>query len=98
MATGGVPEISKGPSTIYWYLTNTCNQRCAHCWVTAGAEFGQRALRLAELREFFDDAIASGLPDGSISVCSFGISEATRSISVTPDPTASVTSGSRAKE
>jgi AdoMet-dependent heme synthase len=59
--TGGVPEVGKGPGTIYWYLTNTCNQRCAHCWVTAGAEFGKRAVRLSEIREFFDDAIASGL-------------------------------------
>lgn len=56
-----LPAVAAGPTTLYWYMTNTCNQRCAHCWVTAGTEFGKRAVRFGEIRTFLDDAIESGL-------------------------------------
>ena len=58
---GALPRVGAGPTTLYWYMTNTCNQRCAHCWVTAGSEFGTRAARFEELRMFLGDAITSGL-------------------------------------
>lgn len=53
--------LGRGPRTIYWYVTNTCNQRCAHCWITAGREYGGKAARLSELLRFFDEAVAAGL-------------------------------------
>lgn len=56
-----LPTVAAGPTTLYWYMTNTCNQRCAHCWVTAGTEFGKKAVRLEEIRPFLDDAVESGL-------------------------------------
>jgi SynChlorMet cassette radical SAM/SPASM protein ScmF len=46
--------------TIYWTVTSECNQRCKHCWISAGARKGQD-LTLEQCLHIFRTLIDLGL-------------------------------------
>ena len=50
-------------STIYYYITRSCNLSCSHCWVSANSEFlfTEPCLSLSTVIGFITEAISLGL-------------------------------------
>lgn len=51
--------------TVYWTVTNECNQHCKHCWLSAGRK-GQYELNATQWLQIFDRIIDLGLQEVKI--------------------------------